>query len=126
MNSKEFVQRSGLAISTVRYYEKIGLLPAPARGANNYRSYEERHLAIAQLIKYLTQSGFSLKGIAYLFDELKSQESLTDYTIKQIKERSKVIEQEIAQLTQLKTFLDNFAKETDEVTDFLDGIRKQL
>ena len=28
-------------VETIRYYEKVGLLPAPLRRANGYRSYDE-------------------------------------------------------------------------------------
>ena len=31
-------------VETVRFYEKIGLMPPPARTAANYRSYDEAHL----------------------------------------------------------------------------------
>lgn len=126
MNSKELADLSQTPISTIRYYEKIKLLPAPNRLQNNYRQYEKRHAILLEFIKNLSLAGFSLKDIRYLFDELISKESLTDYAIEQIKERSQAIEQEITQLTQLKTFLDDFAKETDEVADFLNTIRQQL
>lgn len=87
MNSKEFVQRSGLAISTVRYYEKIGLLPAPERGKNNYRSYEERHLVLVEFIKQLRLAGFSIRDIKRFLNGLKEQGNLTDYAQHQIRER---------------------------------------
>ena len=32
---------TGVDIETIRYYEKTGLLPAPARGRNGYRDYAE-------------------------------------------------------------------------------------
>lgn len=31
-------------IETIRYYEKIGLLPEPRRTSGNYRSYAAEHL----------------------------------------------------------------------------------
>ena len=44
MKIGEMAKRAGLPVETVRYYEKIGLLPAPQRDASGYRSYQERHL----------------------------------------------------------------------------------
>lgn len=35
----ELAQRTGTKIETIRYYERIGLLPAPARTGGNYRAY---------------------------------------------------------------------------------------
>ena len=37
-------RRTGLPTSTLRYYERIGLLPAPERTDSGYRAYEERAL----------------------------------------------------------------------------------
>ena len=36
----ELARRSGCNVETVRYYERIGLLPTPARTAGGYRLYE--------------------------------------------------------------------------------------
>lgn len=35
----QLAKRTGVGVETVRYYEKIGLLPAPSRTPGNYRSY---------------------------------------------------------------------------------------
>ena len=32
---------SGVAAKTIRYYEQIGVLPAPSRGVSGYRLYDE-------------------------------------------------------------------------------------
>jgi DNA-binding transcriptional MerR regulator len=37
-------RRTGLPTSTLRYYERIELLPAPSRTDGGYRAYEERAL----------------------------------------------------------------------------------
>lgn len=44
MKIGEMAKQAGLPAETVRYYEKIGLLPAPERDANGYRSYRDQHL----------------------------------------------------------------------------------
>lgn len=44
MKIGEMAKRAGLPVETVRYYEKIGLLPAPQRDTSGYRSYQDRHL----------------------------------------------------------------------------------
>lgn len=37
----ELAQRTGCEVVTIRYYEKEGLLPEPARSSGNYRLYGE-------------------------------------------------------------------------------------
>ena len=35
----ELARTTGTKVETIRYYERIGLLPAPARTGGNYRAY---------------------------------------------------------------------------------------
>lgn len=126
MNSKEFVARSGLAISTVRYYEKIGLLPAPVRGDNNYRSYEDRHLLLARFIKNMSLSGFSLKDIGVFLEDLRQKHDLTDVARANLRERLLEIDQQIEQLEQLKTILSDLLESQSEQVSHLAALQDQL
>ena len=51
MRIGELAQRARCTVETVRYYEKEGLLPAPARTQANYRSYGEDHVARLRFIR---------------------------------------------------------------------------
>jgi len=51
MKIGEIARMSGVPAETVRYYEKIGLLPAPARDASGYRSYGPAHLERLRFIR---------------------------------------------------------------------------
>ena len=44
MKIGELSQTTGVDVETIRFYEKSGLLPAPAREANGYRAYGQAHL----------------------------------------------------------------------------------
>ena len=41
MRISELAVRAGVPVSTVRYYERIGLLPTPERTDSGYRDYDE-------------------------------------------------------------------------------------
>lgn len=51
MKIGDISKRANLAVETVRYYEKIGLLPEPDRTASGYRSYRQAHLDRLLFIK---------------------------------------------------------------------------
>jgi len=65
MNMKigELAERSGMPASTIRYYEKEGLLPKAQRGANGYRAYQDSALERLDLIQLGQNLGFSLEAI---------------------------------------------------------------
>jgi DNA-binding transcriptional MerR regulator len=53
-------------VETVRYYEKIGLLPPPARTPANYRAYGGEHLARLSFIRRARELGFTLEAVREL------------------------------------------------------------
>ena len=57
---------AGLAIDTVRYYEREGLLEKPARTASGYRDYTPDAVARLRFIRQAKDLGFSLFEIKEL------------------------------------------------------------
>lgn len=53
-------------VETIRYYERIGILPAPKRTAGNYRSYGPDHLSRLSFIRRARDLGFSLEEVRHL------------------------------------------------------------
>lgn len=59
----ELAQATGCNIETIRYYEKIGLLPDPPRTAAGYRLYTRVHVARLRFILRARELGFSMDDI---------------------------------------------------------------
>jgi Cu(I)-responsive transcriptional regulator len=66
MKIGEMASATATNIETVRYYEKIGLLPPPARTGANYRSYGKEHLARLSFIRRARDLGFTLDQVREL------------------------------------------------------------
>jgi MerR family transcriptional regulator, mercuric resistance operon regulatory protein len=62
----ELAQRTGCNPETVRYYEKVGLLPAPPRTPGGHRAYDTRHVRHLRFILRARELGFSLEEIREL------------------------------------------------------------
>jgi MerR family copper efflux transcriptional regulator len=62
----DVARRSGFTPATLRYYEEIGLLPAPVRTAGGYRSYDDDTLARLAFIARAKQLGCTLEEISDL------------------------------------------------------------
>jgi len=63
MKIGELAKRSGMAASTIRFYEAKGLLKLGNRQSNGYRDYPLEAVAALSLISGAQQAGFSLDEI---------------------------------------------------------------
>lgn len=59
-------QASGTPVDTIRYYEREGLLPAPARSEGNFRQYQAAHLERLQFIRHCRGLDMSLDEVRQL------------------------------------------------------------
>ena len=57
---------TGVDVETIRFYEKSGLLPAPARRANGYRAYGAAHLERLAFIRHCRALDMPLADVARL------------------------------------------------------------
>lgn len=57
---------TGTKVETIRYYERIGLLAAPARTAGNYRAYGNTELGRLSFIRRARDLGFGIDQIRAL------------------------------------------------------------
>src|SRR5947209_19581028 len=67
-------KHTGTNIETIRYYERVGLWPAPARSAGGYRLYGTEHLKRLNFIRRARTLGFSVgevRTLLRLADERK-------------------------------------------------------
>lgn len=66
MKIGELASLSGCDVQTVRFYEREGLLDAPAREASGYRSYAPRHLERLQFIRHCRSLDIPLAEVRQL------------------------------------------------------------
>lgn len=62
----KIAKQAGVAIDTVRYYERMGLLPTPSRQLSGYRTYTPETVKRLQFIRRAKGLGFTLAEIAEL------------------------------------------------------------
>lgn len=59
----EISKRAGVKIPTIRYYEQMGLMPAPERSDGNQRRYSRQQLERLSFIRHARDLGFSIDAI---------------------------------------------------------------
>jgi MerR family mercuric resistance operon transcriptional regulator len=75
--------RAGVNAETIRYYEKIALMPEPGRNAAGHRSYLDIHLQRLCFIRRCREMGFTLEEIRELLS-LVDKEQVTCDRVQQI------------------------------------------
>ena len=58
--------RAGVNIETIRYYERIGLMPSPPRTQGGHRSYAANHIGRLRFIRRARELGFGIESIRTL------------------------------------------------------------
>jgi len=66
ISTSELAKRGGVNLETIRYYERVGLLPKPPRSAAGYRQFSAESVRRVRFIKRAQELGFSLKEIKEL------------------------------------------------------------
>jgi DNA-binding transcriptional MerR regulator len=95
----------GVKVPTIRYYEQIGLLPAPRRTEANRRLYDDADLRRLTFIRHARELGFEVEAIRALLqlqDEPNQSCAAADAIARK---RLMDVEQRIASLSALKTEL---------------------
>lgn len=62
----DLAKRSGCEVVTIRYYEKEGLLPKPARSGGNFRLYGDAHIERLQFVRHCRSLDMTLNEIRAL------------------------------------------------------------
>lgn len=110
----EAARRSGVAIETIRYYEREGVVPLPDRAASGRRLYDRAGIARLRFVKRCRDLGFSLEDIRVLLALSKPGfQACSD--VKRLGERHlRDVREKIADLTRLEAALAEMVAECGE------------
>ena len=102
----EAARQSGVKVPTIRYYEQIGLLPAPPRSEGNRRQYDADDLRRLAFIRHARELGFEIDAIRALL-ALQDEPGQSCLAADQIaRARLAEVQHRIASLTALKAELE--------------------
>jgi DNA-binding transcriptional MerR regulator len=109
MRIGEVAARAAVNAQTLRYYERRGLLPPPARRRSGYRDYDGGAIRVVRFIKHAQALGFTLQEIADLLALRVDEKS----ACAQVEERAEGaigrIDKRIADLRQIRSVLARLA-----------------
>src|SRR5688572_2759173 len=113
MKISDLSRATGVDVDTIRYYEKSGLLPPPAREANGYRSYGTAQLERLAFVRHCRALDMPLAEIKHLLDVVDGApdqsgdiDALIEAQLKRVRARLKSLRALERQLSQLRDACD--------------------
>jgi MerR family redox-sensitive transcriptional activator SoxR len=100
----EVARRAGLRPSAVRYYEHLGLLPAPRR-VNGQRRYHEETVQALTIIQFAQGAGFSLAEIRRLWPQLGRKDLVSNCWPESAHEKLRQLDEEIEHIRRMQELL---------------------
>lgn len=102
----EMAKRLGVAPSTLRYYDKEGLLPYVERSHGGIRMFKESDYEWLSIIECLKQSGLSIKEIRQYIDLCRQGDATISERLQLFVNRRRAVQQQMAQLQKTLDMLD--------------------
>jgi len=107
MRIGDLAEKSGLSTDTLRYYEKIGLIPRPLRDAGGRRVYDRTILRWIEFLDRLKATGMGIKDrLRYAELRTLGSASLTERR-EMLEAHRKKVAADIARLTETLDVLDD-------------------
>ena len=109
----EVSRRTGCVNETIRFYERIGVLPQPPRNKSGFRVYEQSHLKRLAFVLRARGLGFTLEEVRGLLELVDGG----DYTCGEVKKitlaHADTVRQKISALQRMENVLSDMAAECD-------------
>ncbi|WP_435924621.1 MerR family transcriptional regulator [Paenibacillus sp. DYY-L-2] len=122
---KQAAEQTGMTEDTIRYYEKIGLLPRAERKDNGHRIYRQEGIETIRLIACLKKTGMPLEEMRP-FLEVSIDTDPAEYPelVELLRNHRENIVSQIASLQQVVDFIDMKLEEGRYRRDCPDGETK--
>lgn len=109
MNIGQASARSGVSQRMIRHYERIGLIPPPARRGSGYRDYDEADVHRLHFIANARDLGFSIAEIGTLLGLWNDRERASAEVKNLALSHIKALDEKIAKLHTMRVTLHDLA-----------------
>lgn len=103
---KEAAKIANLPASTIRYYEKQGLLPFVERSDTGYRLFSQKDLELLRMIECLKTTGMPIREIRQFTQWLKMGDASLQERLQMFLDRRKAVQEQIAGLEEVLRVID--------------------
>ena len=97
MNNKTVSEQTGISADTIRYYERIGLIPRVKRQASGVRDFSERDIAALEFVRCFRRAGVGIESLIEYMGLVEAGDGTEQARLDLLEERVK-LEARIAEL----------------------------
>lgn len=114
MNIKKVSEQTGVSADTIRYYERIGLLPRIKRNKSGIRDFSEQDIATLEFIRCFRRAGMSVESLIEYMNLVEEGEGTEEARMHLLEEQREKLSTRIEELeTTLKRMnykIENYKK----------------
>ena len=108
MNIKKVSEQLGISSDTIRYYERIGLVPAISRDKNGVRNFTDIDIQRLDFIKCMRHAGLSIESLHEYMHLYSLNDDRTILARKRIlEEEAEKLDERIASLQETRAYLQH-------------------
>jgi len=122
------VKKLGLSADTLRYYEKIKLLPRVSRNASGIREYDDKDISRLKFIQRAQKMNFSLAEISDLLKMRENPQKVRDSVRQLTADKLTEVEDHLQSLTTLRNELQlllNLCQSSKEGCPIIEGLDEE-
>jgi DNA-binding transcriptional MerR regulator len=113
----DLAKASGTKVETIRYYERIGVMPSPARlGTGRYRRYEPAHAGRLMFVRRARELGFSIDQVRQLLGLADNKDRPCSAVDSIARQHLDEVDRKIADLTALRGELQGLIEQCSRGT----------
>ena len=123
MNIKKVSDLTGVSADTIRYYERIGLIPPVTRNQSGIRDFTEREIGLLEFVRCFRKAGVSVEALIDYVTLLEEGEGTEEARLAILKEQAENLD---ARLEGLRAARERLAYKIDNYQEVISQREKEL
>ncbi len=123
MNIKKVSELTGISADTIRYYERIGLIPPVTRNQSGIRDFTEREIGLLEFVRCFRKAGVSVEALIDYVTLLEEGEGTEEARLAILKEQAEKLD---ARLEELRAARERLAYKIDNYQEVISQREKEL
>ena len=123
MNIKKVSEVTGISADTIRYYERIGLIPRVSRNQSGIRDFTEREIGLLEFVRCFRKAGVSVEALIDYVALLEEGEGTEEARLAILKEQAEKLD---ARLAELQAARERLAYKIDNYQEFISQSERKL